>query len=735
MTTKRLLVLITLLGLLWAGGATRPLHAQTIITRDEITFAQFGLNTQTMEGPFDTARYFFSLPANWRLSTGVKLNLDLEINAIVRDTAGNERPPRGRIQVLFDGKAVETIRITENGRQIINLDVPNDALEPSADGRFSIELNLDSGDDCELESETTVTIYDSSVLVLPHSLGAPQLDLSLLPRPFYQRSFEPDEVTIVIPDAPSTADLQAALTLTAGFGNLSSGKMIVNLALAGELPANPRDTKNLIFIGQPGDYPQLDEVDFSVPVSADGFAAAGAQENDGLLQLALSPWNEAGVVLLVSGQTDEALIKAAQAVSTATVQVSRRRNVAIVSSVRADRFVGIVSETERTLAQLGYGELLLQGLGRDEQVVRFFIPFGQVPSAETYLDLDYLHAAILDYALSGITLRLNDNLIGSLLLDETSTQLSNTRIPFPQAALRPGLNELRIESNLVPRDSCAGQNQEDLWFSIRPESSLFIPLEDGSTASQQLSSLQAFPDPFVYESTLAETAIVLPQADPLAWRTAARLAFYLGDQANSPLVDLTVAFANNVPDALRLNHHLLVVGQPIQLPILADLGEALPVAFEPESNNVQENQLPITYRLPRNASVGYVELVVAPWNPTRTVIVVAGRTAEGLDYAADALIQSGLRRQMAGDFASVVETQVLALNSRSMVNAPVSPLVQPVDGNLVDETGEITNPTTGAPDWVYPAMLGSVGLMGVVVVFVILRQVWRFFRRRRAMSN
>lgn len=727
---KQLLLLLLLLLTAGLGGlATRPSYAQTV-TRDMVTFEQFGFLSRSLEGPFDNEQYFFSLPANWRLNEGVRLELDLDIQATVRDAQGANLLPRGKLTVLIGNNTIGTIPLDRNGRQVVSIEIPASALVPNTDGRYSLTLNLNSGTDCQLDSESLITVYNTSNFFLPHNLVPPELDLSLLPRPFYQRSFEPDAVTVVIPSEPTAAELQAAMTIMAGFGNLASGQLEMSLVTAAELPESLRLTKNLIFIGQPGAYPQLDEVAFVVPPTADGFAAAGAQPTDGLLQIALSPWNNAGVVLLVTGQDDNAIVMAAQAVSTGQVQVSRRRNLAVISSVRPEAFIGIISETERTFGQLGYGQTLLEGLGRDEQTIRFFVPFGQVAAGETYLDLTYLHSAILDYQLSGVTLRLNNDLMGSLLLTEATTQLTTTRLPFPSAALRPGVNEIRIESNLIPRDSCAGQNQDDLWFSIRPESKLFLPLTDGSAASLQILSLRQFPDPFVYEMTLGTTAMVVPQNDVQAWRTAAQIAFYLGDQANSPLVDLTVAYADSVPDALRLNHNLIIVGQPSQLPILQELATSLPVPFAPQSNEVVENWLPITYRLPRNAAVGYLELSPTPWNPLRSVVLVAGRNEEGLQYAADALLTSALRNQLIGDFASVVDTQVLALDSRAAVTAE-SPNFVPTPASVLEGETAAADRTTGAPDWVYPAMLGSVGLMGVVLVIALGQYLWGVIRRRR----
>ena len=731
MSIKHPLFLLALLLFTGLGGlAPRPSHAQTI-TNNIVTFEQFGFTNRTLTGPFDGERYFFSMPANWRLNQGVRLELDVEVTATVRDAQGNFLIPRGQVTVALGNTPIGTIPLVNNGRQIVSFDIPLAAMTPNAEGRYTLAVNLNSGNDCLLDSEASLVVYSSSRMVLPHSLVPPVLDLSTLPRPFFQRSFEPDELNIVIPSQPTAGELQAAMTLLAGFGNLSSGRMAIQLLTADELPENPRLTKHLIFIGRPEAYTHLSEVSFAVPLSAEGFAAAGAQPTDGLLQLAHSPWNSGGVILLITGQDDNAIIMAAQAVSTGNVQVSRRRNVAVISSVRTEAFTGLVNETETSFGQLGYGQTLLEGLGRNEQTIRFFVPYGRIPVGETYLDLAYLNSATINNELSGITLRLNNNLIGSLRLTPDTTQLTTSRIPFPHAALRPGVNELQIVSNLTPWDSCTGRNEQDLWFSIRPESKLFLPLTDGSAINLQITQLRQFPDPFVYDTTLGNMALILPEEDVQAWRTAANLVFYLGDQANSPIGNLAVAYANQVPQALRRTHHFLLVGEPRPLlPLLVELEQSLPVRFERGTNDVAENELPITYRLPRNASVGYLAVGTSPWNPLRTVMLIGGRNDEGLEYAAQAFLTNALRNQLSGDFASVVDTQLMVMDSRSIISAAqVGEQLPP--GSVLE--GETPPPTrvTGAPDWVYPAILASVGMMGVVIFLALVQLAWGYFRRRR----
>lgn len=703
---------------------------------DEVSFSLYNFGDITLRGPYDTADYFLSVPANWELSNGAKVVVNLDITAFAIAQDGTERRPGGSLEFFFNEIFLDSIPLADTGIQTIELTLPNEALVTTrSDGRHNFKIQLDSGTDCELDTETKVVIYDSSYFVFPHRFVEPALDLSLLPRPFYQRSFEPDLVTVVVPELPTAAELQAAYSIMAGFGNMSSGRLAMNLMTAGELPESLREHKNLIFIGKPGAYPQLNEVKFPNTVDEDGFRAAGARAGDGLVQIAISPWNSAGVVLLITGEDDSAITKASLATSTGQLQVSRRRSITVVADVQPAAFLGEMSATDRTFSQIGYSANELNGVGSDSAFYQFYIPYGKVPEGEAYLDLQYLHTSILDYGQSGLTVFLNGDRVGSAALSEESTKLTTARIALPAASLRPGMNEFQINTLLFPLDNCSGREPNNLWLTIRPESLLHIQLVDANPIMLQVNTLQQFPDPFIYQATLDTTAIIVPQDNVEAWRVAGQLAYYLGDKANTPLANLVVHFADNVPERVRQDRNLLIVGLPSELPILQEINNSLPVPFDlsSDSNSVAENKLPVTYRLPLNANLGYLELLPAPWNPTRSIVAVLGRTNEGLVDAANALITSNLLNQLKGDFATVVDTQIASLMANMVELITTTNEADAIEAEIAASP----EPTASTYfTWLEPAMMATTAAMGGVIVLVILINLFKWFRnvwaRRRA---
>lgn len=738
MSNKKLVLwggLVVLLMGLWLTGGTAV--AQTAVVGDDVTFEQFGFEATTLQGNYDSTVYFFSFPSTWELNGEATLTLKFDAQVSVLNDEGLEIPTRARLQVVYNDFLLDSIPLENRlgGLDEMVVTIPLEALQNvSSSGRHNLTIILDSGDDCNIDTEALVVLFPESSLNFPHATVDPTLDLSLLPRPFFQRTFLPDEVPVVVPDEPTTAELDAAFNLIAGFGAMSGGAMTMTLTSEAELPRSLRAYDNMIFVGKVGQFEALEEVDLPAENSADGLRLAGAQASDGVVQLALTPWQTGGVLMHITSETDEGIRKAGQAASAGNLQVTRRQSLVVVSEVEPEAVLSFVDGIDQSFADLGYDEQVLEGPGRENSFFDFFIPAGFIPSAEAYIEFEYVHTDLFDFDLSGITIRLNGTIVGSIPVGEESTVLTRSRVALPASAARPGLNQLRVQAELVPKNNCLAQRTSDLWLVIHPESYLHIPLTTAALSNIQ-TSLEAFPDPFVYDPTLGQLGVVVPHGDVDAWRTAASLTFFMGDQVDTPLGNLRVAFADGVPTEMREMRHLLLVGDPADLePVLSDINDVLPASYDFPLNSVAENRLPVTFRFPRNADLGYIQTTAAPWNEQLRLIHMAGVTPVGLEQMAVALMDGRLRSEMQGDFATVLGEQVQSFDSRT---APFARTIESDDAEaLAEGEGEeetaVAAEAEGTPSWLLPTIQASIGLMGLIIAWVLGLNAWRWWRKRRA---
>lgn len=667
---------------LWLGFAPPSAAHSRLDGEDVISFTRLGASEKTLRGPYDATYVDFSLPATWELQSGAQLELQLNTffatgNRTALGTAvpAGAYPPGqslgGTLQIVLNSVTLGTVLLDQPGERTITIPITDTALLPiRSDERHFLSILLDTHEPCGTEQYTSVIVRPSSSLVLPHRLVAPSTDLGRLPFPLLQRAFLPDAATIVVPDAPTAAELQAALSISAGLGHLSGGALALDLVPIAHLTEQHRNQSHLIFVGKPSAFPILDQAHLPTPLSADGFAALGAAPDDGVVQMVVSPWNDAKVLLIASGSRDTGVVKAAQAISNGPVRAGAHPNLALIAATKPQAAAQAVN-VDRTFADLGYDTQKLYGLGGQYAAVRFNVPPGQVADGDAYLDLQFVHTALLDYDQSNLMISLNDEPIASVRFDDNSTRLGSTRLVIPGSALRPGSNQLTMRADLLPRASCTDPRGSGLWIVIRSNSLLHLPLAPSQdTQVVQQFDLPSYPMPFTVAPNLDGMAFVLGTNDPNGWNIAQQIANDLGKQMQGSLVDLLVVYANSVPEDVRQQRDLLVVGRTDQIPLLGDLSSVLPAPFAPGSALASEPDAPVEYRMPKDASLGYLNILPAPWNANRTILTVLGSTDEGLRWAGEALTTPKLRGTLTGNTAVIQGERIDSHDTRIKAVVP-----------------------------------------------------------------
>ena len=713
-----------------AGAAPQATGLAQQDTQPPLTFAMLGRPDTLMRGPFSTTNVRFGLPANWAFQDGARLDLILTSN-LVTDSANSiaEGEPIGAsLTVTLNRKLIGTLSLTEGTNVLYEVPIPPDALVTAlSDGRHELELFLDASTDCDANNglhKTTVMVSSASQFILPYVEQAPVVDLKLLPRPIYQRdSVFPTAAVMVVPDQPSEPEMRAALITAASFGRLTDGNLPFSLVTTKQVTEEVVAASNLIFVGKASTLDQLGSVDLPAPLTTGAFSEQGIEDEDGVLQMAVSPWSNGRSIVVVSGNTDAGVIKAAQALSYGNIQTLADPNLAIVTNVVAPaaESQGIdpaALEQTQTFKDLGHDVHTLTGAGRSEFLVEFHVPAGLVAGEGSYLDLRFNNSTLLDFARSGLTVFLNGQLLGGLRLSDETAATVTQRLNISPSLVLPGTNQLRIQANLTPPTECSLANITDLWLSVLPESTLFLPLQQAVIDVNTLQALSVYPFPFINTPTLSNTAFVLPKGDPSAWSAASQIAYGLGNQVRGAIIDLSVAYDGAVPDDIRNQRDLIVVGLPADLAILSEIKDALPAPFEEGKNDPVLNKMPVTYRFSPGTSIGYLELLAAPWNPGRTILAVAGSTRDGLQMAVNSLTDATLRNQLAGDFAMVAADNISAMDTRTGIGLG-GIVAQPV----VTSQPAISLPTAppaavpvARPAWILPI----VGVLAVLILGVLV---------------
>jgi len=494
-------------------------------------------------------------------------------------------------------------------------------------------------------------------------------------------------------------------------------------------------SNHLLLVGKPSSFSILKDLNLPARAVNDKFQISTDNTDAGVIELVNSPWNVSSVIVLISGNSDVGIVKAAQALSTGVLRPNRLMNLAIVEDVQQTQTTQIAASTSetQTLASMGYLNNMFRFRGFNAVTYSFQMPLGWTVTDNAYFELAYGNSALIDYEQSGIIVLLNENPIGSVRFDAGTAEnaVNRVKIEIPPTAIIPGINYLEVQAYIFPNDICTPPDVPGLWIQIWNESVLNIPLIQQQADIGAAVNLADYPAPFAFDLELGNTAFVLPKSDLEAWRGAVKMASYLAYQTNPSIVTLSAFYGDEFPEDVRQDYHVILIGKPSQLPIVDALSQTLPVPFETGSDNASEGNLRVIFNIPEDAPLGYVELLVSPWNPENVIIALLGNSTQGEIWAASAMNDATLRSQVSGNFVIVNDRQILASDTRVY---PISE--NPTSAENVPEISILpATPETGLQpvalsqnqDWIPMAMMVGVGLIVLIIIIVLIRS---FLQRR-----
>jgi cellulose synthase operon protein B len=698
---------------------------------DAFTFKDLGYEERIMVGPYDLTTLRFSVPNTWQLTSGT-INLRFTTGGIFSgDAVSLGGWAGGLIYVYFNDVLIETILLDQMGDATREIQIPAGAMEPvTDDGRHVLSFLFDATFTCDYEDfQETLIINSDSDIRLQHQAKAPSVDLSTFPLPLYQPNSPINtNLTLVVPDEPSDIELQAALTVSAGLGYIIGDGVEINMVSISNLSEEILNTNNLILIGLPTKLPILSNVTFPFPVAGDAFVIDGSSADDGIIQIAVSPWNPSNVALLLSGNTENGVVKAAQVLGTGVVVPSGRQDISVISEVNPENTVSVLEN--RTLGDLGYENEIMSGGVGQFLTYYFYASPEQAISTGAYIDLVTLHSDLLDYEKSGLMLLLNDQVIGSIRFDKDSEQLSTTRLKLLPQVLNQGINRLEIIGDLKPTYNCFSTDIQSSWVTISASTLIHLPNNPQEVNIGNNLDLQNYSYTFPTSENLKDLAFILSRNDPSSWGFASKLANYFGKNSRITVVDLRASFADDVSEEILQDRSLIIIGRASNLPIIDQLGDALPAPFEPGTDAAIQPAMLVNYRLLADVDVGYIQLLQSPWNSKKAVLAVMGNSDQGISFSTNVLTDDTLLAQLRGDFSILYGDQILSVDTRLLGLSSGGDLA----GNLPPAT-MATNPTPSSSlpgeqevelsvqtKWILPTVFVSTTVVLVTVAIILWRK-------------
>ena len=709
-----------------------------------VTFSSLGLDTDiVLYGPYDAKALRFDLPATWELNSGAELGLIISAYfAGENDNTSADGDFIGAaLGVYFNDKLQQSVSLRSGANVAYRIPVNTEDLpSPYSDGSYKISFFLDAAVDCDYDfHQTTVSIDTASIANLPYSEVPLPLNLHRIPFPIYQeRSVTNDTALVITPVSPTADEVRAALLVMGILGKMTNGHLPVRMVTTDELTDDARASSHLIFVGKPSGLPVLTGVPLQAAISAGGYVIDSITDTDGYIEMAISPWNMEKAILIVGGNTDQAVVKAAQALSTGNLQTADNLAYSIVADVNPTSITGILGTDSNllpppdySLADLGYGAETVSDIGTNWFSFDFVIPVGQIPSETPSLNLVFSHSALIDVNRSDVSVYFNDTLAGSVKLSDDDFNLVSAKIKLPVSGMRSGQNDISISATLIPRDDCSITTFSGMWMTIYPESALHMPLIRSLETTTSFLDLSVYPYPFINDPELSSTAFVLPSDDRVAWSIAGDIAYDLGANSTGSILDMRAFYDGALPDEI-FDHDLILIGQPTSLKIVSDLRESLPAYFDEGSNVAVLNSQQVVYRISSEKSLGYLETFPSPNNAEKTILAILGTNQESLKLSSSALLDARSREVLNGNFATIDGDRPFVVDTRT--GSGMGRIVTGIGESNIDVDPGAGSSNVG--DVPLPAYTGNqyiiYWLIGIAVVMVLVIVAVLILRRRRA---
>lgn len=674
-----------------APTQTDPLFGVPIgpLTSHEITLAGLRVRNIELLSPLGSTQFRFRVPDNWTPEGSNILYLNFEYfeqSLNLTEDEGVQDALIATLEVLMDGDLISTVALDKSviGSQVLPVPLPVDRLQDTRNRAHTITVRFRAEDHCQFNSQARVFIRsDQSYMHFEYRENSPILNLALYPRPLSNTLLpnQTETVVMVLPSEANDTNLDASARVSAGLGLLTGNSVELQIVSDETVTEAQLKNFNLLLVGTPQDnsiirdfyernaFPtQLNE---DGGLSVDGVPIA---DDAGVVQIITNPENPLRGVVTATGQSEEGLLKAAQALAGPPSIMGIGGPVTIISDVRpASSLAQSVFNVDFTLAALGIDNIILSGIGIQVAEIPFTIPSGQRLTEEASIEIFYNYSEVLATGASTVNILLNGEIpIASRVLDANAgTGPFSLKGLIPPTGIVPGeTNTITITVDTKGDWSCSPPNDSIAWFTISRDSKLHLPIVAAGVTSEK-PLVQQFPFPFNDRRDLRDLWINLPDEptqqdiDQMIRVLSVLGAATVGGEGFAPRVNV-----GDLPAGTDLAaYNFIVIGRNTTNTLLKTLNPNLPQPFAPDTDQLQQVLDDVTYVLPPGYEVGVLQTIISPWEPTRRVLVITGTGEVGQKAAADALTSGQYSRtDFSGDVVFVSANSIYPINTASLEN-------------------------------------------------------------------
>lgn len=618
---------------------------------DDVPLAALGHPDATLRGHLVSADYYLPGPGEYLPADDNWLVLDYRPSALLAQDS--------TLEVRWNDLPISDTRVGEPlAPAQLRVRLPAERIDPDLNHlqiQAVLRLESDTCPDDDTPARALTILNTSSVHYSyvdreahPRSVLA---DLGRYPAPFFRPNApQPAPVRFIVPQHPSSAEVTALVRIAAQLGQFAGTRELpLDLAYDGQLSPAELAVSHLIFVGRVQSLPTLSQLpETEVRRAVDGSylddTGRPVPPGTGVILEAASPWNPARMALAVTGADDQAVERAAVAMSSRAGLQTLHGDHALIADAQPAAAPAAAGSAPTLLADLGRGEQTVAGVG--DHTLSFSVDLPSlVGRGALPFDLVMSHSPLLDRARSSFRIALNGVPLTAASFQELAPARGTKHVELPAAALRPGSNTVDVTFSLrLPGEGargnqgCQSEPGEQAWAVLHADSR-FDPPIGGAPAAADVT-LDVYPYPFVRQGSLDEALLVVPESlgDGAA---LVRFAADLGRQTRAAVMGLRAVTASTfTPAAAASASDVMLWGLPQENPLLGRLGSRLPIRVDERRRLVLSRDLLLAVR--DNAALGVIQEIPSPWVAGRTVLVVTATDPAAMPLAVQALRQGPL---------------------------------------------------------------------------------------------
>ena len=454
-----------------------------------------------------------------------------------------------------------------------------------------------------------VAIRKESYVQVGYELQDHEHRLSYFPYPFMSSVDETGSGTyVVVPQAMSGKELEAALTLRAVLARKTGGEDLIHLITEGDMP---QEATGWIIVAE------YDHLTAAHKAMVDAHASPEALTERGL---ALFEEQNGSPLLLITSRDPDCLIETVSMLMDEERAGQETGSLALVSKGgielrRAYAAQSMTASGRFTLEALaGHG---VEFIGPFHQEAFIYLPYsgGFVLSEASKVVLNFRYSKNLDFGRAMITVYWGDVPVASKKLSAENADGDELSFTMPYDVIGTHADSIRIAFELeLPELFCTPRMDEMPWAYIAEDSVFYLPVGENTAYQFQLR-----PYPFEQGSVFNDLVVVIPEAlDGVQLQALGQLITAYGVSLD-PYGEITVVRDTEITDELK-KHHLIVWGTYQDNALVRDLNSRLGFSFREDGSAYQSNsRLVLSERYA--GEMVTLQLLGSPYEAGRAVLV------------------------------------------------------------------------------------------------------------------